>query len=132
MVERYKGALARSPVRVYAAQCGLVDRSRELRPVSVHDLRKRLEQRVGDVAQERWTRIETCQHGALKFKALPKKVIVLKVDNITLGHVHDVERGKVGEDLLRGETRGLVNNRLGVGVHLGEIHGLQQLRRCAW
>ena len=47
-VQRDECAFAH-PTGAYATNSGLVENSRELRPVSVYSLRKRLEQWVGDV-----------------------------------------------------------------------------------
>ena len=80
MVQWNQRALAvSSPSATYLRR---VCPSSQLCPEAVDSLRPRVYQRVGNVAQEAWTVLESWQNERLKFKSFSTEVVIHKVDDL--------------------------------------------------
>jgi hypothetical protein len=64
----------------------------------MHDLRKRFEQRVCNVIQNGWVKVEVCECLCLKLKTLATEVIVDKVEHSAFSGIGRVDRRKCSQD----------------------------------
>lgn len=124
VVERNQRALTRDSV----AQGGRVGLAYQLRPVAVDDLDPGGNEGIGDILEEGRVRVEVGDGLGFEFQSLSQEIVVDKVGNITLSEVGRVladEGVEVGEDGLGRFVGGFVDEGLGVGVDLGDVHGLE-------
>ena len=84
----------------------------KLSPVVMNGLRKRLQQGVRHVVEERWSRIEVRQSSSLQFKSLSKEIIINEVHQVAFGDSRQVEAVEGRKDLLRRFASWLVDDGL--------------------
>ena len=80
----------------------------------MYSLRKRPQQRIRDVVEERRTGIEVREGSRLQLKPFSQEISINEVQHVTLGNGGQVKAAKVRKDLLRGLASRFVNECLWV------------------
>ena len=93
----------------------------------MNGLRPSLQEWIRDIIEESGVRVEIRDVDRLELQSFAFEIVIQELNDCTLCQVGREDVLEVGQDLLRGFARGLVDDRLLVGVRIRQVECLQQL-----